>query len=1039
MSSSALLRSLAQATGEFPLERKLLVCSGKAQGRELLRALTMAGTPWLGWEVTTPWLLALDLVHQDVAERGELMADEFRIMRLVDESIEAVVAAGHDELRAALDGVSFRDAVHRAIALLRNAPHGIDGGAVDGRILRATLEVLADYERRLAESKLLDRAAVLRRALEHVQLGARPFAGAQVWLLPATRYGLRGELLAALLNTGAAQLLQSEPVHGLDLPPGLLRQAAQENTKVLSYLHAPSAVRSRQPLPESSAAEAQHGHGAAHASPSSSALPSLQLFAAATPLDELREVLRRVVAQNLPWDQVEIIATDARTYGNALYALARKLGIPLTMANGIDLARTRTGRAVRGYLAWLRDAFPAEGLRILLEAGDIAARDAPGASGARLGYRLRLLRIGWGKQRYYETMERALRAALAPAAPDDQREAQDAEAARERERAELRALRDIIIPILDAAPDAPPRLGAEQTLHAPAHIARGLLAFLDHAAAGDENDAAVRGLVRERLERAAAELTRPTSWESALAIIERCADTRVSADDDGAAAWTSAPGRLHFSDLRNGGHAQRAHTFVVGLDASRVAANAGVDPILTDSARGTVLGLPTARERAALRRYELAELLAGLPGSVTLSFSAWDATEGRAVPPAMEMLQALRLLEGNAGLTYSDLHHELGILAGAVPQGAGLLDTGDVWLSALSSASGVLHSALHVVEAAYPHLQRGQQARRARQETRFTAYHGKLRRNASAQRVFSATALEALGTCPRRYLYRYIFRIEPPEFIDFDPERWLDPLERGSLLHRTYELTLLRARERALDYQSRAFWELAADVLRESIALTRDRLPPPGEEVLQREVRDLADDLRRFVKMIRKLQPEWIELEYRFGEGQRPLILDTALGPLRLRGAIDRIDQLEDGRLQVIDYKTGRKYGYWPARPFNGGRRIQHVVYSLAAARLLEREVARMEYHFPTLRGENEIVPYWPRQLGAPEEALLRLHRIAAGDTFPTTDDPRDCRFCDFAPVCRAVPGEFGGADSPPAKWMKEHGLELPDAEALRVLRRVDG
>jgi RecB family exonuclease len=1009
---SALLQSLERATRNHPLDRKILVAPAKQQGRELLRALSLSGTPWLGWEVATPWLLALELVHQDAGARVEVIADEFRIMRLVDESIDAVVNAGHPDLRQAASGVSFRAALQRAVALLRSTGRSPAKNGQSGRILAATLDVLAEYERRLSTENALDHAEILRRAVARVKSGTRPWSDARIYLAPTTHFGLRGELLQALLSADLAELLESERIHGLEQPEGLLRSPARAATSTLAFLHAPHSVPSASPSPS-----------------------NVSVFAAATPMDELREVLRRVVGQNLPFDQVEIIATDARTYGNGLYALARRLGIPITMTNGIDLARTRTGRALRGYLSWLRDAFPAEALRIMLEAGDVATSDV---AGVQLGQRLRQLRIGWGKQRYYAALTRALAAPASRSAPNDDQDAQEVEARRAQERGELSALHKLLVPILDAAPDGPPRLQATGTLYAPSTIARGLLVFLEHVAAGDENDGTVRALVRNRLERAVSELTRKVPWDTAIAIVRRAADLRVNADEEGAAAWTTSPGRLHFSDLRSGGLCGRAYTFVLGLDASRVAANAGVDPILTDRARRDVLGLPTSRERAAQRRFELAELLAGLRGSVTLSFSAWDATEGRAVPPAMELLQALRLARGDPNLNYTDLHRELGTLAGAVPQGRGRLDTGDVWLAALSSAAGVLHSATHLVGAAYPHLARGQFARRARDAEEFNAYHGKLSRAASAERVFSATQLETLGTCPRRYFYRHLLGVEAPERIDFDPERWLDPLERGSLLHRTYELALRRARERCVEYKEREFWNIAAATLRESIAITRDRLPPPGEEVYQREVRDLAEDLRHFVRMIRRLQPSWLELEFRFGEST-PFAVETALGSLRLRGAIDRIDELEDGRLQVIDYKTGRKYGYWPARPFHGGRRIQHVVYSLAASRLLDREVANMEYHFPTLRGESEIVAYWPKQLGQGEEALARLQRIAAGDTFPTTDDPRDCRFCDFASVCRVAIDEYGRADSPPAIWSREIGLALPEGTALRFLRRVDG
>jgi CRISPR/Cas system-associated exonuclease Cas4 (RecB family) len=1014
MQSSALLQSLAAATRAHPLERKVLVCARRSHGVELLRALSVSGQPWLGWELATPWLLALDLIQDDVAARGELVADRFRLMRLIDDAIDATVAAGQSDLRAAVGSASFRDAVHHAIGLLRGAGRRIQPAEVEGRILQGTLQVLADYETRLINEKLLDRAEVLRRAVSAVRNGARPWAGARVLITPTTRFGLRGELLDDLLRAGAAELLATDAVHGLDAPDSLLRRNAMATSTQLAFLHSPESAPASAPA-------------------------DTQLFAAATPMDELREVLRRVVAAKLCWDQVEIIATDPRTYGNALYALARRLEIPITLANGIDLARTRTGRAIRGYLAWLRDAFPAETLRIMLETGDLATKDPPGVPGSRLAYRLRRLRIGWGKARYYEVIEKALRAALTPAPADDEREPQEAERVRERERTELRALRDIVLPVLDAAPDAPPRLAASATRYTPAAIASGLLTFLDHVAAGDESDIAVRQHVRERLQRAATELTRETRWDTALAIIERVVDTRVRPDDEDVGGWTSAAGHLHFSDLRSGGLTGRPHTFVVGLDAARVAANTGVDPILTDAARRAVLALPTARERAVLRRYELAALLSSLRGAVTLSFAAWDATEGRAVPPAMELLQAFRLVRADASLTYTELHESLGSLAGAVPAGEGRLDTGDVWLGAIATSSGVLRAASHLVSAAYPNLQRGQHARRAREQHSFNAHHGRLSRRANANRLFSATQLEALGTCPRRYLYRYLLRVEPPELVEFDPEKWLDPLERGSLLHRVYENTLRYARERGVEYRSKEFKAIAVEAFNESIAVTRERLPPPGDEVLEREVRELRDDLRRFVKLIVQHQPDWVELEYRFGGSDRPLVVETPLGPMRLRGAIDRVDQIDDNKLLVIDYKTGRKYGYYAARPFNGGRRIQHVVYSLAAARLLGQDVVKMEYQFPTQRGENEVVQYWPRQIEPLEEALARLLRVAAGDSFPTTDDQRDCRYCDFKAVCRATTDDFGNVLSPLAIWCKEHGLELVEAEALRFLRRVDG
>src|SRR5262245_14706421 len=165
MLRSALLRSLESATRAHALDRKILVCSSRTYGTELLRALSATGTPWLGWQIETPWSLALALVEDDVAARAELIADEFRIMRFVDDAIDAVIATGNPDLRAAIGSASFRDALHRSVSLLRSSGKACDARQTDARILRGTLQVLTEYEQRVQTEKVLDHAEVMRRAL----------------------------------------------------------------------------------------------------------------------------------------------------------------------------------------------------------------------------------------------------------------------------------------------------------------------------------------------------------------------------------------------------------------------------------------------------------------------------------------------------------------------------------------------------------------------------------------------------------------------------------------------------------------------------------------------------------------------------------------------------------------------------------------------------------------------------------------------------------------------------------------------------------
>ena len=52
-----------------------------------------------------------------------------------------------------------------------------------------------------------------------------------------------------------------------------------------------------------------------------------------------------------------------------------------------------------------------------------------------------------------------------------------------------------------------------------------------------------------------------------------------------------------------------------------------------------------------------------------------------------------------------------------------------------------------------------------------------------AKAVMSATRLELLAKCPFGYFLRHVLKVQPPEEVAFDRSRWLDPLQRGSLVH----------------------------------------------------------------------------------------------------------------------------------------------------------------------------------------------------------------------------------------------------------------
>jgi ATP-dependent helicase/nuclease subunit B len=249
----------------------------------------------------------------------------------------------------------------------------------------------------------------------------------------------------------------------------------------------------------------------------------------------------------------------------------------------------------------------------------------------------------------------------------------------------------------------------------------------------------------------------------------------------------------------------------------------------------------------------------------------------------------------------------------------------------------------------------------------------------------------------------------------------LDPLRKGSLLHGVYERTLRNAREAGLESQEDAFEVLALDALADGIRGMRDEIPIPGEGTLRRESVGLENDVRAFVRMVRRNGAPWVALELKFGLGDdEPVLIPTNAGPLKLRGAIDRVDEDLAG-IHVIDYKTGAARDVSGTGAFDGGRRLQHALYALVAEERLGGEVATGAYHFPTVRGQLETLAFNRLQRAGVGELLgLMLDGVAAGSFVPT-DQADDCKFCDFAVVCRVREGGFGKLDSPLAEWSEEH------------------
>jgi ATP-dependent helicase/nuclease subunit B len=260
--------------------------------------------------------------------------------------------------------------------------------------------------------------------------------------------------------------------------------------------------------------------------------------------------------------------------------------------------------------------------------------------------------------------------------------------------------------------------------------------------------------------------------------------------------------------------------------------------------------------------------------------------------------------------------------------------------------------------------------------------------------------LRDIAACPFRAFARYRLGARPLE----ESSPGLTPREKGTALHRTLAL----------------IWAELCDRNR----LT-DLTSPELREVIARNTRAALDELGpgigRTLEQIRleSLLYDWLEIE----KTRAPFtVLATEtegvaeIGKLRLRTRADRVDQLEDGRRILLDYKTGEvKIGGWSGdrpdepqlplycagsdEPLAGAALVQIQAGTLGFRGILENP--SLLPHFKPMKLDTglslaEQVEEWRR-------VLARLaDRFIAGEA-EVDPKPNACDFCGLDALCRVT------------------------------------
>ncbi|MCH7505048.1 hypothetical protein IID04_05405, partial [PVC group bacterium] len=392
---SSVIRVLARIVAQYPRDEKILITPGFQIGSQILEELTRSGTPWMNFRSMTMYALArqsAELVSGEVLTEVGMKTILDTVLTQLDQTKKLKYFQKRSINKGMIDHLA--DTIRELKTLGIQPDYLSPKHFVDVRKAADLKHIYTAYQIILNNKNLLDSADIWIMALKNsLKQKKRPKVK---YIILAGCYAnvTQKDFIKALAGADLI-VIEEEPVEGL-IPP----KSIWAHTKDHDY-----------PAPETDIERLRWVFDCEQA-PKPFGDDSIELFRAAGSRNEISEVMRRIAAENLPADQVEIIYTDAHNYVSAIHAFSERVGIPVTFADGLPSYFSTPGRVLAGILMWIQEDFSEIYLRRLLKSGDLFL-DTYGDSVDRadLAYLLRTSGVGWGRDRYDRILKQRAEAA----------------------------------------------------------------------------------------------------------------------------------------------------------------------------------------------------------------------------------------------------------------------------------------------------------------------------------------------------------------------------------------------------------------------------------------------------------------------------------------------------------------------------------------------------------------------------------------------------------------------------------------------------
>jgi len=145
-----------------------------------------------------------------------------------------------------------------------------------------------------------------------------------------------------------------------------------------------------------------------------------------------------------------------------------------------------------------------------------------------------------------------------------------------------------------------------------------------------------------------------------------------------------------------------------------------------------------------------------------------------------------------------------------------------------------------------------------------------------------------------------------------------------------------------------------------------------------------------------------------------------------LRGSIDLIERRSDGRLRVIDHKTG-KFPDKPPQYIGNGEVLQPILYALAVEALRGEAPSQSILSYATLRGgyRTVAVPINGEARDRVRRVLALIDKWIDRGFLPAAPKRGGCERCEYLPVCG------------PYEELRVSGKVQPELRELVEIRRL--